>query len=985
MTYLNITEVESALVALSTAYPGTCELITLPNASHEGRTSRAVRIGLGALDGRPGIFFVGGQHAREWGSCEICVNVATDLLAAYAAGSGLTYGGQSFSAATVRRIVEDAQVFIYPLVNPDGRQFSQNHDPDWRKNRNPGGAVDLNRNFDFLWDFNTALHPDSHPVVSDLPTSDQYHGPAPFSEPESRNVKWLLDSYPQIRWAVDIHSYSQLLYHVWGDDQNQATEPSKNFTNAAFDGERGIEDDAYGAYILSDDLGTQCGLVQRMQDALRNVRGITYQTGQTFEVYDRPVTGTLTSYFYSRHIADPALTKTHGFLIEWGTEFQPAWAEMENIIVDVSSALVAFADRALDECGILDVTLETPSLQFHDVPEGETTFRAVTFRVTACCDVDFEIVSGPEVVSGPAGTDFDTPLGTSDTAPAAAPGFSFARLWVSYRGTAAGDTADGTVTVRCRNTRQEWVVPITTNVIERPTAALLMVLDRSNSMSFDSGIGPGISRGDVLKFSAPSVVDVIENDNALGILGFYHDPDPIMPITDMDPGSRIIANGHLAGYEHNPAGWTSIGEAVAEARSQLSAPGITQTVKAMVVLTDGREEHDGYDRRFISDVAGEIDSRVYAIGLGTPGALRPAALQALCDDRDGYMMITGALDADALFRLTKYYQQILAGVTNNEIVVDPEGAIRPGQKHIVPFRLCETDISADAILMSPAPYAIRYTLVTPGGETIDAGVATASPAIELGGGSQIRFYRMTLPVALGGAKNHEGIWKAVLEVEKDYFERYLSDLKKKRPELHDRVAAHGVRYGVMCRTWSNLRFSVRAGQTSREPGGELALRARLSEFGVPVEGRAAVTAEVEMPDGATTLLGFTEMSDGMHEARITLAQPGVARCRVVANGRTLRGTPFTREQTVTGAAWAGGDDTPPTSRPGGAGAGTHDALCCLLTCLVDSDGGQRVLKKLEIDPDEMRRCLKSCCGSGEAEPEKTGEAVKTGDFQAFKR
>lgn len=959
MAYLNVTEVESALIALSTTYPGTCELITLPNTTHEGRTSHAIRIGLGPLDSRPGILFVGGQHAREWGSCEICINVATDLLAAYAANSGLVYGGQSFSSATVRRIVEDGQVFVYPLVNPDGRNYSQLSDTDWRKNRNPAGAVDLNRNYDFLWDFNTALHPASNPSVSDNPASDLYHGPAPFSEPETQNVKWIFDTYPQIRWSIDIHSYSELLYHVWGDDQNQVTDPTQSFTNAAYDGQRGLVNDAYGEYIPSDDLGTQCGLVRQMQTALRNVRGITYETGQTFEVYNRPTTGTLSSYPYGRHFANPALTKTHGFLIEWGIEFQPSWAEMENIILDVSSALVAFADHALDECAILDVTLETPSLQFIDVPESETTFRAVTFRVTACCDIDFEIVSGPTVVSGPPGTVFGTPLGTSDTAPAAPESFSFARLWVSYQGTSDGDTAQGTITVRCRQTHQEWVVPITTNVIARPTAALMMVLDRSNSMSFPSGIGPGITRGDVLKFSAPSVVDVIEDGNGLGILGFYHDPDPIMPITDMDPGTRIIANGHLAGYSHNPAGWTSIGEAVAEARSQLSAPGITQAIKAMVVLTDGRENHDGYDRRDISEVADQIDNRVYAIGLGTPSALQPAALQALCDDHEGYMMITGALDADALFRLTKYYQQILAGVTNNEIVVDPEGAIAPGQQHVIPFRLCETDISADAILMTPAPYAIRYSLIAPSGEVIDVGAATANPGIEFAGGSHTRFYRMTLPVVLGGPANHEGVWKAVLEIEPKYFKRYLATVEKQDPELYAQIQAHGLRYSVMCRTWSNLRFSLRASQDSREPGALLTLRGQLSEFGVPVEDRATVTAEVEMPDGAKSLLSFAEVSPGLHEAEVLLAQSGVARFRVIASGQTFRGTPFTREQTVTAAVWQGGDDRPPVSEPGKEAAGD---LCCLLKCMVDTDSGQRLLKKLEIDPEEVKKCLERCCG-----------------------
>lgn len=992
MPYMNITEVDSALTALSTTYPGTCELITLPNNSHEGRTIHAVRLGLGPLDSRPAIAFVGGQHAREWGSCEICINFASDLLEAYDLGTGLTYGGQSYSAATVERLIEDAQIFVYPLVNPDGRHYSQTTFAMWRKNRNPGGAVDLNRNYDILWDFETALHPSAGAVVSDNPSDDVYHGTAPFSEPETQNVRWLLDTYPQIRWLIDIHSYSELLYHVWGHDQNQITTPSQNFTNAAFDGQRGLEDDAYSEYITPADLGTQCGLVGRMQSALQAVRGMNYQTGQSFELY--PTTGTLSDYPYSRHIADATKTKTHGFLIEWGTEFQPPWSEMENIILDISSALVAFADAALDECAVLNIVQETMSLQFIDVPEMETTFRAVVFRVTACCALDFDIVDGPTVTPpSAAGTAFGTPLGTSDSAPPAPGSFSHARLWVSYTGTSAGDTANGTLTVRCRQTNQEWVVPISTNVIERPTAAAVLVFDQSNSMSFDSGIGPGISRGDVLKFSAPPVVDVIDDGNALGIMAFDHDPHPVMPITEMDFASRIIANGHIGGYAHNPAGWTSIGEAVAFARDLLNGPTVTQTVKAMIVLTDGREQHDGFDRRYISDVADLIDSRVYAIGLGTPSALQPAALQALCDGHEGYMMMTGALDPSALFRLTKYYQQILAGVTNNEIVVDPEGALKPGQKHVIPFSLAETDITGDVILLSPLPTLFKFTLIAPSGEVIDPAIASANPAVDLGGGAQVRFYRMTLPVVVGGPGNHDGTWQAVLEIDRErwdkYFRRYddvatSSAVGGQSTDLLKQMLTHGIRYSLMCRSWSNLRMSVKANQTSNEPGAIQTLRARLTEYGVPVENRANVTATVEAPDGSSSVLAFSEVDPGHFEAEMLLSQTGIYRYRVLAAGKTFRGTAFTREQVVTGAVWQGGDQPVPggdqPDRPSGADG--RDALCCLLACLLQTDWGRELLKKNGIPPEELEKCLRRCCDPQEPDHRKGRDGAPSRRFLA---
>ena len=80
MAYLNTTEVESALIALAAAHPSICELITLPHATVEGRTSHAVRLGTAAANTVDAYYLTGGVHAREWGSSDILINLATDLL-----------------------------------------------------------------------------------------------------------------------------------------------------------------------------------------------------------------------------------------------------------------------------------------------------------------------------------------------------------------------------------------------------------------------------------------------------------------------------------------------------------------------------------------------------------------------------------------------------------------------------------------------------------------------------------------------------------------------------------------------------------------------------------------------------------------------------------------------------------------------------------------------------------------------------------------
>jgi murein tripeptide amidase MpaA len=220
MAYLNVVEIESALQNLAAAYPTTTELIAPPNLTHEGRRSHVLRIGAKLVLAVDSVLILGGIHAREWVPPDALVSLAADLLEAYAIGTGLVYGGKRFSAEDVRQVLEGLNLFIYPCVNPDGRHHSQTNDPLWRKNRRShakGGncmGVDLNRNFDFLWDHLTKFASDSEVSASEDPCDKfVYRGPSPASEPETQNIVWLLNTYPRIWWHVDVHSAVPVILH----------------------------------------------------------------------------------------------------------------------------------------------------------------------------------------------------------------------------------------------------------------------------------------------------------------------------------------------------------------------------------------------------------------------------------------------------------------------------------------------------------------------------------------------------------------------------------------------------------------------------------------------------------------------------------------------------------------------------------------------------------------------------------------------------
>ena len=345
MAYLNPAEIESALENLAAAYPGATELITCPNPTHEGRTTRVLRVG--TRSDVDGLLLLGGVHAREWVPPDALVSLAADLLEAHGSGTGLVYGGQRYTADEVRHVVENTAVHVFPCVNPDGRAHSQTADPLWRKNRRPHPkgcvGVDVNRNFDFLWDHLVAFAPDSRVSTSADPCDRQvYRGPAAASEPETRNVVWLLDSRPDIRVLVDVHSAVPVILHSWGSDENQSTRAEQTFLDRRFDGERGRpRDTAYGEYITPADLGTITALSRRMHDAVKAVRDDDYPVEQAYGLY--PTSGASDDYAFSRHFTDPTKTKVHGFTIECGHTFQPTWTEAEHVIREVSAAALALA------------------------------------------------------------------------------------------------------------------------------------------------------------------------------------------------------------------------------------------------------------------------------------------------------------------------------------------------------------------------------------------------------------------------------------------------------------------------------------------------------------------------------------------------------------------------------------------------------------------------------------------------------------------
>jgi hypothetical protein len=205
----------------------------------------------------------------------------------------------------------------------------------------------------------------------------------------------------------------------------------------------------------------------------------------------------------------------------------------------------------------------------------------------------------------------------------------------------------------------------------------MLSLDKSNSM-----LGPaagGGTKGDALRDAAEVFVDVIPDDDGVGVNTFATDAFSGASVQDAGIGvfgaGRIAARDEIRDYEPvtpaDPDGMTSIGDAIATSDGAL--PTSSYDNVAMVIFTDGMENRPS----FISEVTPLVSAtaRIFAIGLGTPENLDPASLATLCSGNDGALLLSAG-GGDTFFLLTKFYLQILAGLTNSEIVYDPVGQLR---------------------------------------------------------------------------------------------------------------------------------------------------------------------------------------------------------------------------------------------------------------------------------------------------------------------
>jgi hypothetical protein len=249
--YHTYAEIDSALHALAASHSEIAQVSSI-GKSIEGRDLWAIKISdnVGSDEGETAVALLGGHHAREWIAVDVPFLIAKHVLENYS------------TDAAIKSLVDNAEIWIVPLVNPDGHQYSVDSDRLWRKNRRNNGdgtfGVDLNRNYGHEW---------GGPGSSGDTFSDIYRGTEAFSEPETRAVRDFLQQHPP-KALITYHNFSQLVLYPWGN------------TNAP------VPDEA----LLSN-------LAVAMADEIRAVGNFSYTPQQSSDLY--LASGDTTDWLYA--------------------------------------------------------------------------------------------------------------------------------------------------------------------------------------------------------------------------------------------------------------------------------------------------------------------------------------------------------------------------------------------------------------------------------------------------------------------------------------------------------------------------------------------------------------------------------------------------------------------------------------------------------------------------------------------------------------
>lgn len=197
--------IKAQLNKIKSIFPHICQLETI-GYSIQDRQLLAMKLTNEKIKGqKPQVLFLATHHAREWVATQMAMRLITYLAVNYGSNQRVT------------DLLNNTEVWVIPVANPDGYQYTFTNERLWRKNlRDNDGdgeitivdGVDLNRNFESHWGLDEE-------GSSSNPSDATYRGTSANSEPETQAVVNFIES-KDFKFIVSYHTYGNWILYPWG-------------------------------------------------------------------------------------------------------------------------------------------------------------------------------------------------------------------------------------------------------------------------------------------------------------------------------------------------------------------------------------------------------------------------------------------------------------------------------------------------------------------------------------------------------------------------------------------------------------------------------------------------------------------------------------------------------------------------------------------------------------------------------------------------
>ena len=186
--YYSHAQILAIMDSLATAHPAICTKIDL-GLSAGGRQISVLKISDNVLtdEAEPAILIEGGIHGDELVGPELVIRFARELCNNYQ------------SNTTYANLINTRQIWLLPLINPDGRVNNE------RYNEN---GVDVNRDMGYMW-------------------GGEGNSPGEYSQPESKIIRNFLFGHP-LSIYISFHGGTEMISFPWSYRADPTPENASN-------------------------------------------------------------------------------------------------------------------------------------------------------------------------------------------------------------------------------------------------------------------------------------------------------------------------------------------------------------------------------------------------------------------------------------------------------------------------------------------------------------------------------------------------------------------------------------------------------------------------------------------------------------------------------------------------------------------------------------------------------------------------------------